>query len=175
MISYNLVSNTLQESPGRCPKLTFKVQIHWKISVGSNPWKSSPISCSLQGSIQRYAVLPEALNSQILNCSKHWDMATSLGTCLTSHHFMGKILNIESQFCVLQEWVSLTVKLNKNIFLNHVLDNFKRKSKLCILPYSSLPCILGSCGIIPLAGSSDVFIPYRALMHSQRVTACSWK
>lgn len=63
-----------------------------------------------------------------------------------------------------QKLISQSYRISKNIsffFKLHVLSGI------------NLPCILGSCGIIPLAGSSDVFIPYRPFMHSQRVTAYS--
>lgn len=103
VISYNLVANT--KSPwGAVPGWLLRSK-----SIGRSMLEAicgSPVQSPAHQGAQSSCA---ALNSQILNCSKHWDTATSPGSCLTSHHFMGKILNIESQLHALQEWVCLFV------------------------------------------------------------------
>lgn len=69
VISYNLVANTPQEPLGCCPRLTFKIQIHWQIDVGSDLWKPSPISCSPGGSIQLCCL--EQPNPELLQTLRH--------------------------------------------------------------------------------------------------------
>lgn len=58
-----------QEPPGCCPRLTFKIQIHWQIDVGSDLWKPSPISCSPGGSIQLCCL--EQPNPELLQTLRH--------------------------------------------------------------------------------------------------------
>lgn len=51
------------------------------------------------------------------------------------------------------------------------------KKGLSLLSEVNPPCILGPCGVVPLAGSSDVLIPDGPLVHPQGISTdcCKWE